>query len=133
MNQDVIKIDQDDKQIIFANYRYQKNEKKSNLYRCVNRICGVIFNPGTLKTNSKEHFHSPLSQCEIDCIIHVKQLITVVSLNHDINLVEAYNSAYQKLIIKYSYQELADNVELNNLHITEFQNLIEKNTALIYF
>ena len=108
MNQEILLIDQDAKQIIFQNYRYQKNVKKSNLYRCCNRMCNVIFNPDTLKINRSEHYHPGLSNCEIDCLLHFKQVIQVISNNHDIPLSDAYNAEYQKLILKYSYKEQAE-------------------------
>ncbi|CAF1005787.1 unnamed protein product, partial [Brachionus calyciflorus] len=89
-------------------YRYQKNEKKSNWYRCTNRLCGTLFDPNTLKINKIQHYHPPMTQCEIDCLLHFKTVVQVIISDHDVSIADAYNNEYQKLITKYSCEELAE-------------------------
>ena len=108
MEAEIIKLDHEGKQIILNYHRYQKNEIKSDSYRCVNRKCGASFNHKTMKRNKSEHYHSQMSQCEVDCLVQLKSLMQLVSVDHDIRLEEAHNRHYQLLTEKYSHKEIAE-------------------------
>ncbi|CAF0992211.1 unnamed protein product [Brachionus calyciflorus] len=108
MDQEILYLDTEFKKIITEKHRYQKNEKKSSWYRCVNRKCGALFNLESMERNKVEHYHPSLTNCEIDCIMFFKQLVQNVISDHDIPLIDAYNRQYQKLIAKYSYNEIVE-------------------------
>ncbi|RNA19024.1 hypothetical protein BpHYR1_054268 [Brachionus plicatilis] len=109
MDAEIIKLDQEGKQIILNYHRYQKNENKSDSYRCINRKCGASFNHKTMKRNQIEHYHSQMSQCG------------------EIYFLEARSfTDFERVPISLDLLKLDKNQELNNLHITEFQNLIFK-------
>ncbi|RNA39865.1 hypothetical protein BpHYR1_010382 [Brachionus plicatilis] len=108
MDAEIIKLDQEGKQNILNYHRYQKNENKSDSYRCVNRKCGDSFYHKTMKRNQIEHYHSQMSQCEVDCLVQLKSLMQLVSVDHDIRLEEAHNRHYQLLTEKYLHKEFAE-------------------------
>ncbi|RMZ95949.1 hypothetical protein BpHYR1_048247 [Brachionus plicatilis] len=83
MDAEIIKFDQEGKQIILNYHRYQKNENKSD-------------------SNQIEHYHSQMSQCEVDCLVQLKILMQLVSVDHNIRLEEAHNRYYQLLTERFS-------------------------------
>ncbi len=53
-----------------------------------------------------EHYHPTLSNCEIDCMVSLKEVIKNVKEDHDVPLVDAYNRHYQRLTAKFSSNEI---------------------------
>ncbi|RNA34259.1 hypothetical protein BpHYR1_037506 [Brachionus plicatilis] len=98
---DISYVDSDKKQLICQYQRYQKNENKSEWYRCVIRTCGEPFNPVTMEKNDIEHYHKRLTDCEIDSFLYFKECCEVVKNNRDISLRDAYNRQYERLIANY--------------------------------
>ncbi|RNA24201.1 zinc finger BED domain-containing 1-like [Brachionus plicatilis] len=62
-----------------------------------------------MEKNDIEHYHKRLTDCEIDSFLYFKACCEVVKNNHDISLRDAYNRQYERLIAKYTYEEVAAN------------------------
>ncbi|CAF1067278.1 unnamed protein product [Brachionus calyciflorus] len=111
MSNQLIIVDQEAKQIIYENFRYQRTSKNGKSYRCCIRTCkaGGSLDNGLFKRNGKIHAnHAEMSQIEIDKLLKVKELKKVAETDQTIKISASYTKCYSELATKYPAEELAE-------------------------
>lgn len=111
-------------QVLFLNYKFQRNGANCNRFRCCNRKCGatLFFNGTEVRKGANQHNHPELPQAEIEKILQTSQL-TDVSLNDEqrnelSNEFENYDSYYSPDETTYEWREedkLVNGTSVENL------------------
>ncbi|CAF0901770.1 unnamed protein product [Brachionus calyciflorus] len=100
----VILVDDEAKQIIHENFRYQRVSKNGKNYRCCNRSCkaGGKLDNAVFQRNANIHAnHSEMSKIKIEKLTKINDLKKQIETNHKINISANYVQCYAELATKY--------------------------------